>query len=349
MTVKNRFGALKIPAYKAFIRAIWIPFLFGTFLGLPSCKKSSLEDQDPPRGEGLARLGAKAVAEIDGTKIYLADIERTAVAQGLIEPGIKLSPDDPIFQKVLDEKIDQRLLALEALKRALDQQEETRRRLSEARERILASILVEKHLSERVTDTTVRRIYDEQALLSDRGAERRVRQIVVEDQEAAQDVQTRLDAGESFAAVARDVSIDADTKAEGGALGFISRDMIDPDLTRVIFATDIGDIAEPLELGGKFYILKVEDRRRPAQAPFEQLEPEIREFMIYEEMQKMLRNLRKNGEVKLLYGSGQAGRRAAKDLDSDADPALELDTDASNETDTDMVSKADANNEQDDK
>jgi len=64
-----------------------------------------------PFGEGVVRLGDTEVAEIDGTKIYLSDVERTAAAQGLIEEGSPLTPGQPVFQKVLDELIDQRLLA----------------------------------------------------------------------------------------------------------------------------------------------------------------------------------------------------------------------------------------------
>jgi len=63
-------------------------------------------------GEGVVRLGDTEIAEIDGTKIYLSDVERTAA---------------------LDELIDQRLLALDALRQSLDQKDETRRRLAASR------------------------------------------------------------------------------------------------------------------------------------------------------------------------------------------------------------------------
>lgn len=274
-----------------------------TVLGVAACQDRLLVEDNTPFGDGVVRLGDTEVAEVDGTKLYLSDVERSAAAQGLIEAGSPLTPSNPVFQRVLDELIDQRLLALGALKQALDQQDETKRRLAVARERILGNILVESHLADRVNETTIRRMYEEQAALGQRGTERRARHILVSDEVAIADIVTRLSAGEDFADVAREVSLDNATREKGGDLGFFSRDMLEPDFTRVAFATAIGDVSAPFATAFGWHVLKVEDQRRSKQPSFEEMRSEILNFMTYDEIQTLLKSLRAQGEVKLLFGA----------------------------------------------
>jgi len=175
-------------------------------LALTACQDRLVMSDNSPFGEGVVRLGDTEVAEIDGTKIYLSDVERTAASQGLIEEGSPLTPGQPVFQKVLDELIDQRLLALDALRQSLDQADETRRRLSASRERILGNVLIENHLKTTVNETTIRRMYDEQASLRDRGDEVQARHILVKDAATANEITKKITEGSDFAALAREIS-----------------------------------------------------------------------------------------------------------------------------------------------
>jgi peptidyl-prolyl cis-trans isomerase C len=243
-------------------------------------------------GEGVVRLGDTEVAEIDGTKIYLSDVERTAAAQGLIEEGSPLTPGQPVFQKVLEELFDQRLLALDALRQSMDQDDETRRRLSAARERILGNVLVENHLKNTVNETTIRRMYDEQANLRDRGDEVQARHILVTDEAAAKDIAKKLSEGYDFAALAREISEDEGSREKGGNLGYFTNDMLDPIFTKVAFATKKGDTSEPFESKFGWHILQVQNRRKAAEPSFEEMRSEILNFMTYDEIQNILKSLR---------------------------------------------------------
>jgi len=286
-----------------------------TVIMVSGCQERLVLEDKTPFGQGGVRMGDTIVAEIDGTKIYLSDVERTAAAQGLIEAGSPLVPGNAIFQRVLDEKIDQRLLALEALKQALDQDDETRRRLNEAKERILANVIVEKHLADRVNETTVRRMYEEQATLADRGEERRVREIVTETEADMLNVLERHEKGESFSALARTDSIKDSALGKAGDLGFFSRDMIDPTLGRLIFQAEIGTLTDPIQTDKGWSVFKVEDRRRPAGPSFEDMRADILSFMTYDEMQQLVRTLRTNGEVKFLYGKSTSNISGSDDAD----------------------------------
>ena len=275
---------------------------FISLVALSACQDRLVMSDNSAFGEGVVRLGDTEVAEIDGTKIYLSDVERTAAAQGLIEEGSPLTPGQPVFQKVLDELIDQRLLALDALRQSMDQDDETRRRLSAARERILGNVLVENHLRNTVNETTIRRMYDEQASLRDRGEEVQARHILVTDEATAKDIAKKLADGDDFAALAREISEDEGSREKGGNLGYFTNDMLDPTFTRVAFATKKGDISEPFESKFGWHILQVQNRRKAAEPSFEEMRSEILNFMTYDEIQNILKSLRAEGDVKLLFG-----------------------------------------------
>ncbi len=271
-------------------------------LTLAACQDRLVMSDNSPFGEGVVRLGDTAVAEIDGTKIYLSDVERTAASQDLIEEGSPLTPGQPIFQKVLDELIDQRLLALDALRQSLDQEDETRRRLAAARERILGNILVENHLKNTVNETTIRRMYDEQASLRDRGDEVQARHILLKDEETAREIAKKLKDGEDFAALAREISEDEGSRDKGGNLGYFTNDMLEAKFTQVAFNTQKGEISAPFKTEYGWHILQVQNRRKAPQPTFEEMRSEILNFMTYDEIQNILKSLRAQGDIKLLFG-----------------------------------------------
>ena len=287
--------------------------LFIGVITLAGCQDRLVMSDNSPFGEGVVRLGDTEVAEIDGTKIYLSDVERMAASQGLIEKGSPLTPGQPIFQKILDELIDQRLLALDALRQSLDQEDETRRRLSAARERILGNILVENHLKNTVNETTIRRMYDEQASLRDRGDEVQARHILLKDDETAKEIAKKLSEGGDFAALAREMSEDEGSRDSGGNLGYFTNDMLEAKFTQVAFATQKGDISEPFETDYGWHILQVQNRRKAAQPSFEEMRSEILNFMTYDEIQNILKSLRGQGDVKLLFGQAVVNQGETED------------------------------------
>lgn len=69
--------------------------------------------------------------------------------------------------------------------------------------------------------------------------------IVVQTYEEAQKVEERLKAGEDFATVAREVSIDSSAKENGGDQGWLSP-VILSDYQSLIEALDIGEVSTPI-------------------------------------------------------------------------------------------------------
>ena len=137
---------------------------------LASCGERDGAERPPEAGD-------VAVARVDGKTVWSSDVKREAVAQGLIGEGEPLDVSSDLFRRVLDEVVDQKLLAAEALKRKLDKDPVAQKRLAAARERILGDMLVENVVSDAVNENAVRGLYQEQLKLAKRSEEIRARQI----------------------------------------------------------------------------------------------------------------------------------------------------------------------------
>ncbi len=87
----------------------------------------------------------------------------------------------------------------------------------------------------------------------------RARHILVRTEAAARTVIQRLQAGEGFAAVAQDVSIDQLTRDTGGDLGwFIQEELVAPNLAQVIFSLQPGQVAGPVASQLGFHVVQTQ-------------------------------------------------------------------------------------------
>lgn len=134
-----------------------------------------------------------------------------------------------------------------------------------------------------VTEDDLRAYYDEQQEQFSTPEERHVRHILIEvqgdDRQAAeaeaQAVRERLDAGEDFAALARELSDDRGTSADGGDLGWIGRGFLTGPFEDALFAMAVGDVSGPVETEFGYHILRLEDVRGGEVRSFEDVHDEL--------------------------------------------------------------------------
>lgn len=251
--------------------------------------------------ETVARAGGDpVVARVNGTQIFASDVNLSAQEQGLIDEGISLPKNDAQYRRVLDELVDQRLLALDAESQGLNAERNAKIRLAAARERILGNMRVERHLRDTVNEASIRRMYEEQAKLAARGDEVRARHILVEKKTKANDLLKQLKDGGDFAALAREHSIDASSAERGGDLGYFTQDMLNDEFTRPIFNAAKTEQIGPIKSEFGWHIAEVLDRRPAAQPSFETLKPEIANFMTFDAIQNLLLDLHGTAEVVIL-------------------------------------------------
>ena len=249
------------------------------------------------------RVDSATAATVNGATIYVSDVELEAAGQGIITPGEPFTAEHPDFQRMLDQLIDQKLMAQEARRLGLDRGDDAQRRLQAAEERILGNILVESLVAKEVDEEAIRRMYDQQVKLQQLDDEVRVRHILVEDEATAGEVIDDLKAGEDFAALAFEYSTDKDTRLDGGELGFVSPNVLEEPFPTAIANTQVGAYSEPFQTDRGWHILQVDERRKPAPKTLEQMRPEIVSFLTFTEISKILRSLRADALLDVGRGS----------------------------------------------
>jgi peptidyl-prolyl cis-trans isomerase C len=241
---------------------------------------------------------------IEGEPIHFSDVELEARAQGVIKDGEKLEPGGADYERILQELIDQKLLAQEAGRRGLDQPEDAQFRLAMAKERTLGLLLMEDLVASKVTPEAVERLYREQLKLLQLGQETRVRQIVVATQAEAVALKRQLDRGADFTKLAFQRSLDADTRLDGGDLGFITPESRPQAFAQAVQATEVGKVSEPFELDRSWRLVMVVERREEQPPSLEESRDKLVRFLTFDQIQTVLEGLRRDARVEQRTAAG---------------------------------------------
>jgi peptidyl-prolyl cis-trans isomerase C len=273
-----------------------------TCLAVAGCSRGG-EDGPPEQGD-------QAVARVQDQTIWASDVRREAVAQGLVGEGEPLDATSDLFRRVLDEVIDQKLLAREAARRRLDASPLAQRRLEATRERILGDMLVESVVNGTITDQAVQTLYNEQLRLARTSEEYRLRLILSRTKPEADAVVGILGQGASFEAVATERSIDEATRFSGGDLGYSTLDVMPQAYANALRDQPAGATVGPFQTEGGWAVLRVEDRRKENPPTLEQARPQIVRYLTYEGVRQLLEQLRGKAQVDVLLPTDQAAPAA---------------------------------------
>ena len=275
--------------------------LMAAVLTVTACSRGDGDDRPPQPGDS-------AVARVQDQTIWASDVKREAVAQGLVGEGEPLDVTSDLFRRVLDEVIDQKLLAREAERRGLDNSPLAQRRLAATQERILGDMLVENVVNGAISDQAVQTLYQEQLRLARTSEEIRIRLVLSRTKEEADAVIGILGQGSSFEAVAMERSVDEATRFSGGDLGYSTVDVMPQAYANALREAPAGSTVGPFQTEGGWAVLRVEDRRRESPPTLEQARPQIVRYLTYEGVRQLLEQLRGKAEVDILLAGETGGR-----------------------------------------
>ena len=278
-------------------------------LSVTACGRDVGGDSPPERGD-------KAVAKVDGRTVWASDVKREAIAQGLIGQGEPLDPASELFRRMMDEVIDQKLLAAEAQRRKLDKDPVAQRRLTAARDRVMGDMLIENTVADAVTEANIRGLYEEQQKLSRRSVEIRARQIVLATAAEAEQVKKLLAAGAAFEALAMERSRDAATRFNGGDLGYFTTDVMPEAYETALNGARVGQVVGPVAVESGFALVKVEDVREEQPIPLEAARPQIVRFLTYDRIRDLLEKLRAKAKVETLIKPAAGAPKAVPPADA---------------------------------
>ena len=272
-----------------------IAFAAAGAVALVACAQKPASERPPQPGD-------KAVASIDDATIWTSDVKREAVAEGLIGQGDPLDLTSPLFRQVLDEVIDQKLLADEAVRRRLDREPAAQGRLAAARERVLGDLLLESSVGKSVDEKAVNGLYQEMVSNQTPTEAIQLRQIVLASEADALQVKALLASGGSFDALAAERSRDDATRFKGGQMPPGTMDMLPAPYALALAGAKAGQIVGPFRADEGWVIVRVDDRHREAPIALDVARPQIIRYLTYDQVKDLILTLRQKAKVKTMVG-----------------------------------------------
>lgn len=191
-----------------------------------------------------------------------------------------------------------------AMKRQLESSgtsfEELRKRIGE---QVVLERLVSKAKDLKVSDSDIKQFFEanKERLGSPEAA--RVRHIIVAEEKEAKSAQASLKGGADFSALAKQLSLDKATADKGGDLGIISKGMIQPEVEKVVFALQPGQVSEPVKTPNGYHLFKVEELKAAKPAVFDEVKGDLKEALLGEKLNKALpeylRELREKAKIEI--------------------------------------------------
>ncbi|MEQ8444116.1 MAG: peptidylprolyl isomerase [Alphaproteobacteria bacterium] len=224
---------------------------------------------------------AQTVAIVNGTELTQEDVVR--LFQGL-RPEVQANGMEALYPFLLEELIAREVLVSQARAEGFDQTPEMAAQLEAFQQEMIYNAYVVDQAEGQVSDSDVQAAYDELVGQMPEEEEINVSHILVESREEAESVIQRVTAGEVFADLARELSIDTGSGANGGALGWSRRGMFVPEFEEAAFALSANTFTSvPVQSDFGWHVILVSERRQIEPPPLEEVADPIRQRLAEQE------------------------------------------------------------------
>ncbi|HEY3918327.1 MAG TPA: peptidylprolyl isomerase [Stellaceae bacterium] len=280
--------------------------LVAAFLAVLAAMPAVAQQKAPAKAAGG---DDPVVARINGATLHRSDLElalRGAPAQ------IQQQPIDKIYPQLLNSLVNAELLAQAGRKAKIDQNGQVKQQIAGAEKEIIADAFVASLARSQITEQKLRAAYDQYAKEAPQSEEVHARHILVATEQEAKDIIDQLNKGADFATLAKDKTTDPSGKANGGDLGYFTKQDMVPEFADAAFALKPGEYTKtPVHTQFGWHVIKVEDRRPGKAGTYEQVAPEIAQQMTQQIVGQKLQELRGQAKIELFGPDGKALASAA--------------------------------------
>ena len=269
------------------------------------------------------------VAKVNGTDIHQSDLAVAEAEAGRLPPMSDAAKKDYLVQFMADVI----LVAKAAQDKKVDQTDAFKRKLAFERKKLLMTDLMETVAKDAVTDEALHKVYDDAIKQMGKQEEVHARHILIRvkpgDEKASEAAKTKIEAiivklknGEDFAKLAKEDTEDPSGKANGGDLGYFTKDQMVPAFSKVAFELKKGDISGPVKTQFGWHVIKVEDKRLKPPPKFDDVKDQLVNFVQRKAQADLVQKLRAEAKIEKLYKTeDEKTPDAAKPDDKKAEPA----------------------------
>jgi peptidyl-prolyl cis-trans isomerase C len=239
---------------------------------------------------------AKVVARVNGIDITEGEL---ALAEEDIGQNIRADGEarrQQLIQYLADLKAGAKL----ARERKVEESAEFKRRQAYVWDKVLLDELLAQEVKKAISPEAMRKLYDETVKNLQPEMEVRARHILVETEDEAKKIVERLNKGEDFAKLAKELSKDPGSGKEGGDLGYFTKERMVKEFAAVAFSIEKGKISAPVKSQFGWHVIRVEDSRVKPLPEFESVRPQIERFLSQKAQQDFIMAQRAANKVERL-------------------------------------------------
>ena len=236
------------------------------------------------------------IARVNGVDIKQSDL---ALAEEDVGADMQAASPEAKREHLISYLADIIMVTQAADKKNLADNPDFKRRLAFLRNKLLMGYELQQEAKTALTDEALRQTYDEAVKSMSGQEEVRARHILVEGEDEAKAILEQLKAGADFATLAKEKSKDPGA-AEGGDLGYFTKDQMVPEFADVAFKMYPGQLSNPVKTQFGWHVIKLEDKRTRQPPEFEKVKDQIEAYLARKAQSDFIAKLRQSAKVERL-------------------------------------------------
>jgi len=236
------------------------------------------------------------IARVNGVDIKQSDL---ALAEEDVGADMQAASPEAKREHLISYLADVIMVTQAAEKKKLADNPEFKRRLAFLRNKLLMGYELQDEAKAALTDDALKQTYNDAVKSMGGQEEVRARHILVENEDEAKAILDQIKGGGDFAALAKEKSKDPGA-ADGGDLGYFTKDQMVPEFADVAFKMYPGQLSNPVKTQFGWHIIKVEDKRTKQPPEFEKVKDQIEAYVARKAQSEFVAKLRQTAKIERL-------------------------------------------------
>lgn len=277
----------------------------------PATEEAPAAPQVIGEGENAIEVGNPVVAKVNG-----ADVTRSEVLEFIttLPEQVRQMPLQNLFPMARDQVVNNKLLTEKAAAANLSADPEVQKLLDQAKVQIERNVYVEREVAAKVNDAELQKAYTELKAELAKVEEVKARHILVDTEEKAKEVITKLQGGAKFEDLVQEYAQGV-TKETKGELGYFAKGEMVPEFSEAAFALGKGQYTKaPVKTQFGWHVIENEDRRTRPAPGFDEVKPQLEAVVRQRQLQELINSWQKDAKVEKfdINGKPEAAAPAVK-------------------------------------
>ena len=239
----------------------------------------------------------KVLAVVGGKQITDVDVDMMIASMG--QAGQNYMSEQG-RAAVLEELINQKLLLLDAVRNLYEREPAFKEQLARVKDELLVNYAVNKAVADvRVTDDDAKTFFEQHPEQFVSGEQVSASHILVESEDQANELLSKIRAGELTFEQAAEQYSKCPSSHNGGNLGEFGRGQMVPEFDQACFSMEVGELSAPVKTQFGYHLIRLDGKKAAEPMHFGDVREQLVRQLTMEKQQAAFRS--KINQLKILY------------------------------------------------